>query len=264
MRVCVLVCVPRLPGLLRSRAVRAAHCVGLRRCAALPAAADLQHEVDLSGARGFLQCINAGAAAAALLAGRCCCPAPAVCSRRAGALFTPAPAAPSARACLQWQFLEVQAPAPSGMGRVAGMTLADGKVHTDTNLVIAGNVLWQTEDRSLGVGESSCTPSNPTCNVEQLESDNHFNTLKPRLTANGRPAANSGLAGLSTLWRPLGSFPLPWAPGLNVPAGNLQMLIPRDRAGQRRTAARDAPGAWVVPAPASRAAARGSGVEEAP
>jgi hypothetical protein len=106
----------------------------------------------------------------------------------------------------QWQHLTVAGPRPP-----ATNSNIPSPAHTDDNLVLRGNVIWNgPTDHALGLGdESGCHPSNPTCNATQLAADNVINTLEPQLRnpAQGdfRPAVNSNLAGVTTY--PLPAFP---------------------------------------------------------
>ena len=75
---------------------------------------------------------------------------------------------------------------------------------TDDNLVIRGNVIWNTplEDGGLvgdnnGSGNIGCQAGNPTCNPAQLQAQNAINLFQPQLRdpAHGdfHPAAGSNL-----------------------------------------------------------------------
>ncbi|EFN59876.1 hypothetical protein CHLNCDRAFT_18721 [Chlorella variabilis] len=138
----------------------------------------------------------------------------------------------------QWQHLQVDDPR--------------GSLTSDKNLVIRGNVVWNGgADKPLGVGEA-CTAANPTCNPTQLVAQNAFNTVRPDLSRTTfRPASATGkLATYTGLWRPIAAFPA-WAAavvlGPAVPTGRLANAVAADRAGEARTAQRDAPGAYVPP-----------------
>ena len=54
---------------------------------------------------------------------------------------------------------------------------------TDSDLVIAGNAIWNgNSDTSLGLGDSQgCLDTNPTCNTAQLRANNAINTVEPEL-----------------------------------------------------------------------------------
>lgn len=53
----------------------------------------------------------------------------------------------------------------------------------DTDLVIAGNIIWNSpSDTPLGVGsDQACLDTNPTCNAAQLTANNAINTVEPNL-----------------------------------------------------------------------------------
>jgi hypothetical protein len=71
--------------------------------------------------------------------------------------------------------------------------------HSDSNLVIKGNLIWNSGSSSVGVEESDqgCQSSNSTCTLALLQAENSINSVEPLLLApdNGdfRPAANSPL-----------------------------------------------------------------------
>lgn len=54
---------------------------------------------------------------------------------------------------------------------------------TDSDLVIAGNIIWNgSPSTPLGIGgEQGCLDSNPTCNAAQLIANNAINTIQPNL-----------------------------------------------------------------------------------
>lgn len=144
----------------------------------------------------------------------------------------------------QWQHFALYGPRTP----TAGSHIPD-PAHSDDNLVIRGNVIWNgPADHPLGTGDdAACQPSNPTCNATQLAADNAINTLEPQLVnpAQGdfRPTANSNLAGVTT-------YPLPAFPAWDtftpfVPAGDLSNSVPLDRNGMARTAP-GVPGAYVA------------------
>lgn len=143
----------------------------------------------------------------------------------------------------QWQHIQVQGPAASNTPRLGSM------VHADTHLVFRGNLFWNgPPGHPLGLGDSTgCRSSNPTCSEALILAQNYVNTMRPVLTPAWRPAAGSGLGGLPMLVRPLPAFPA-WAAGNSAPTGTLTNGVATDKeGGPRATAARDAPGAWVLP-----------------
>lgn len=94
----------------------------------------------------------------------------------------------------QWQHLTIHGASVPGVG-----SQIPSPAHTDDNLQIRGNVLWNgPADHALGLGEDSgCLPANPTCNAVQLVADNAINTVEPALVdpANGnfRPVESAVL-----------------------------------------------------------------------
>ena len=119
-----------------------------------------------------------------------------------------------------------------------------------------GNLFWNgPREHPIGLGDGAgCAAAHPTCNETTLRRLNYFNTKQPALAAGAsfpRLLSTSGLGGLARLLRPLPAFG-PWAPGGPAsPTGRLTNSVPRDRDGaSRAAAARDAPGAYVVPLPA--------------
>lgn len=144
----------------------------------------------------------------------------------------------------QWQQLSVAGPRPP-----AANSNIPSPAHTDDNLVLRGNVIWNgPSDHSLGLGdETGCQPTNPTCNATQLLADNAINTLEPQLRnpAQGdfRPAANSNLAGVTT-------YPIPAFPAWDsftpaVAPGLLTNSVNTDRNGVARPNP-GLPGAYVA------------------
>ena len=144
----------------------------------------------------------------------------------------------------QWQHLTVAGPRPP-----AANSNIPSPAHTDDNLVLRGNVIWNgPTDHALGLGdESGCHPSNPTCNATQLAADNLINSLEPQLRnpAQGdfRPAVNSNLTGVTTYSLP--TFPA-WDSFTPVVApGLLTNTAATDRNGITRPDS-GLPGAYVA------------------
>jgi hypothetical protein len=116
---------------------------------------------------------------------------------------------------------------------------------SDSNLVIRGNVIWNTpiEAGTLvgdnnGSGNIGCRDDNPTCNAAQLMVENTINAFEPHLRdpANGdfAPTSNSNLLAVRAV--PIPDFSWgdpPLAPP--VPPGNLGNQIARDFNGLPRT-----------------------------
>lgn len=144
----------------------------------------------------------------------------------------------------QWQHIALYGPRTPTAG-----SHIPNPAHSDDNLVIRGNVIWNgPADHPLGTGDdAACQPSNPTCNATQLAADNAINTLEPQLVnpAQGdfRPTANSNLAGVTTYALP--AFPAWDTFTPSVPAGDLSNSVPLDRNGVARTAP-GLPGAYVA------------------
>lgn len=109
--------------------------------------------------------------------------------------------------------------------------------YSDTNLVIAGNVIWNgSEDTPFGIEESDqgCQSGNPTCNLAQLENDNEINDTEPELRNPNqndlRPQSDAAL--FDAIIETLSSFPggdIPSPP--SVPAGVLTNSFTRDFSG---------------------------------
>lgn len=115
---------------------------------------------------------------------------------------------------------------------------------TDDDLVIRGNIIWNTpiEDNGLfgdnnGSGNVGCQDGNPTCNVAQVQAENVINLFEPELRAPAqgdfRPVEGGNVLGVTAV--PIPNFawddaPLPPV----VPAGDLNNSILRDRNGVLR------------------------------
>jgi len=112
--------------------------------------------------------------------------------------------------------------------------------HSDTNLQIRGNVIWNgAADHPLGIegGEEGCPPANPTCNETQLRAENAINSLLPQLQdaagGNYRPSPDGNLLQATTFAIPPFSWQDAPFPPL-VPVGALPNRIPFDRDGHPR------------------------------
>lgn len=145
----------------------------------------------------------------------------------------------------QWSQFAIFGPADASAG-----TNIPSPVMTDTNLRIAGNVIWNGPGEiSLGAGEdgTGCQASNPTCNVTQLMTDNAINITEPALRDpdNGdfRPVAEGNLFTVPV-------FPIPDFAGGDqpspplAPVGNLSNAIARDYTGAARASV-SPPGAYA-------------------
>jgi len=121
----------------------------------------------------------------------------------------------------------------------------------DTNLVIAGNIIWNSpQSFPLGIEgvTGACDSANPTCNETQLRSANTINTAEPMLLdpASGdyRPAPASGI--LSAQSAPIANFTDEGRPTTPPPpSGLLVNVFTTDRGGATRSAAAP-PGAYVA------------------
>ncbi|KAI7843290.1 hypothetical protein COHA_003122 [Chlorella ohadii] len=149
----------------------------------------------------------------------------------------------------QSQHLTVDSPLPS-----LNAPHLPATVHSDTNLVFKGNVIWNgPPSMDLGTGGEACSSSNPTCNTAQLLRENAFNTIRPDLNLTSfQPLSRTGaLATYAGLWHPIpafGAWDAAVPPGPAVPAGMLANAVGKDKAGAARTASRHAPGALLPPA----------------
>jgi hypothetical protein len=138
----------------------------------------------------------------------------------------------------------------------------------DTNLVIAGNIIWNGPALfPLGIEgiAGACDDSNPTCNETQLRSANSINTVEPVLRAptmgDYRPAPSSGI--LAAQSAPIANFTdagRPTTPA--APSGVLVNSFTTDRGGATRTTTAP-PGAYVS-AESPLAAPLPEGIPETP
>ncbi len=121
----------------------------------------------------------------------------------------------------------------------------------DENLQIRGNLIWNgPANHPLGVEDPSwgCQPSNPTCNPDQLRSENTINTVEPQFVGASsfdfHPDPAGNLADVKT-------YPIPdfsWGDVYfrpDVPQGNLINNIDRDRDNVSR-ASIILPGAYTM------------------
>jgi hypothetical protein len=121
---------------------------------------------------------------------------------------------------------------------------------TDVNLQIRGNIIWNgPKNLPLGIGsDSGCQNSNPTCNKNQLVSQNSINKVQPQLVGPGsgnfHPVAGGNVFSALTFAIPNfagGDRPQPPV----SPTGNLINQITRDRAAVARSSS-SPPGAYVT------------------
>jgi Right handed beta helix region len=124
-------------------------------------------------------------------------------------------------------------------------------LQTDQNLQIRGNVIWNgPTDFPLGIENPywACQPSNPTCNPQQLRSDNTFNKVEPQFI---NPANRDFRLQPGSSVTKLGSYTIPdftWddAPTTPLaPVGNLSNKIVGDRENSPR-AQTNLPGAYTT------------------
>jgi hypothetical protein len=129
----------------------------------------------------------------------------------------------------------------------AGFQNLPKKPASDTNLVLAGNVIWNgPAGFDLGINSGTgCAPTNPACNPAQLVRDNAINAFEPQLfgaaTGDYHPKAGGNLFAAHA--RPIPAFT--WAsfrPA--VPAGNLSNAVTVDFEGAPRVAG-GPPGAYA-------------------
>lgn len=107
----------------------------------------------------------------------------------------------------------------------------------DTNLIIAGNVIWNApETSSIGIEESDqgCQAGNATCTLSQIQADNQINSSEPALIdpagSDLRPQPASSL--LSAPTASLANFPGGDRQSTPIaPEGNLSNTFSRDFSG---------------------------------
>ncbi len=126
-----------------------------------------------------------------------------------------------------------------GPARTPSGSNVPSPARADTNLRIAGNVIWNgPSDLDLGVGSGSgCQPSNPKCNAAQLRRDNTINTVRPQLVdpshgdfrpvQGGNVDRRRAVAIPDFTWSGLPSRPV-------VPPGSTDNSVPRTLAGSLR------------------------------
>ena len=135
--------------------------------------------------------------------------------------------------------------------RPTGFQNSPNPAHTDNNLVIRGNLIWNGPvDHPLGIEESDrgCQPTNPTCNITQLRADNTINSLEPQLAdpenGNFRPIEGGNVFRAATYTTP--DFTWDDAPTPPpIPQGTLSNSVPVDRDGSPR-AGSGPPGAYTT------------------
>ncbi len=159
-----------------------------------------------------------------------------------------------------WQHFAIYGPRTPASG-----SNIPNPAHTDTNLQIRGNVIWNgPTDWSLGLGDDSgCQPANPTCNESQLVAQNSINSVQPLFV--DAAGGNYRLSNASALPAPLAISDFPaWATFTPaVPAGSARNAVPLDREGHAHAggdligayAAANAPLQTATPTPSATTAA---------
>ncbi len=110
---------------------------------------------------------------------------------------------------------------------------------TDTDLRIAGNVVWNgSSSKPIGIEDGGgCQSGNPTCTLAQLTTDNQLNTNQPDfVNAVGldfAPSPGGWLANRAAVAIP--SFDWSDRPDSAIPVGSTSNSVPTDRAGNPRT-----------------------------
>ena len=124
-------------------------------------------------------------------------------------------------------------------------------VCTDTNLQIKGNIIWNGPvGFPIGIEEpdQGCQPSNPTCNLTKILSENYINTLEPQLSdpeiGDFTPVTGSNVLSAATYSIPnfLGGD-LPSSP--SAPEGNFENTVSDDKNGNIRSTT-GPPGAYIL------------------
>ena len=145
----------------------------------------------------------------------------------------------------EYQHFAIYGPraAPGGSGLASPQ-------RTDTNLRIAGNIIWNGgPSMPLGFGsdEEGCADANPTCNAALVLANNQINTIQPQLldpdAEDFRPSSGGNIEGLSSTTIPNfagGDRPTPPL----APQGNLGNTVGSDRGDESRSGS-NPPGAYV-------------------
>ena len=135
----------------------------------------------------------------------------------------------------QWQQFTIDGPQTPAAG-----SNIPSPAHTDTNLRIRGNVVWNgPADHSLGLGVTTgCQDANPTCNAAQILADNQVNQFQPQLVdpehGDFHPVAAGNLFSATAFAIPLfpgGDRPSP----PSSPTGDGSNQVAFDRDGAPRT-----------------------------
>ncbi len=125
--------------------------------------------------------------------------------------------------------------APAGTG-------LSGLQHTDTNLQIKGNVIWNGNATDIGIyrEEGGCADTNPTCNVAQLQRENTINGSEPGFTNlagnDFRPTGNALAEAPTFAWPDFTWSDLPTRP--LAPNGLTKLEVTTNKDGAARTTVR--------------------------
>jgi len=149
----------------------------------------------------------------------------------------------------QYQHFAIHGPRSTNTG-----TNVPSPAHTDTGLIIRGNVIWNGPiSHPLGIegGEQGCADSNPTCSEAQLRADNQINTIEPVLIAPAsgdfRIAPGGALSGVAAA--SIDPFPASGRPSPPLaPIGELANTISADRSSVARLEP-GPPGAYALNSP---------------
>ncbi|NDC38007.1 MAG: right-handed parallel beta-helix repeat-containing protein [Proteobacteria bacterium] len=149
----------------------------------------------------------------------------------------------------QYQHFAIQGPRST-----SASTNVPSPAHTDTGLVIRGNIIWNGPvSLPLGIegGEQGCADSNPTCSETQLRADNLINTIEPALIAAAsgdfRIVPGSALSAVTAA--SIEPFPATGRPAPPLaPTGELANTVSADRSGIVRLEP-GPPGAYALNSP---------------
>lgn len=134
----------------------------------------------------------------------------------------------------QWQHFAIDGP----RSQPAGAT-GPNPARTDTDLRIAGNVIWNGgTTKPLGIEDGGgCQAGNPTCTATLIRANNRINDEQPTFVdAAGldfTPAPGGALANRAAV--PIPSFDWTDKPMPAIPDGSTSNAVPTDRAGNLRT-----------------------------
>ena len=133
-----------------------------------------------------------------------------------------------------YQHFAIHSPRSQPVGAVA-----PNPAHSDTDLRIAGNVIWNgNSSMPLGIEDGGgCQSGNPTCTQALIRSNNLINSTQPTFVdAAGLdfiPLAGGALANQAAVAIP--SFDWSDKPHPDIPHGSTSNAVPTDRAGNARS-----------------------------